>query len=141
MALEQLLEKLDQVRQVGVGEFVACCPAHDDRNPSLAISVKEDNCVLIWCHAGCGACNVLDAIGLDFSALYPQPFKGDSLAEKPLKRRFSAHHILQAVSHELLVAIQICTMVLARQPLAVEDHARLVLVTARIFASLEQCNG
>jgi putative DNA primase/helicase len=32
--------------------WMALCPAHDDRNPSLAISEKDGK-ILIHCHAGC----------------------------------------------------------------------------------------
>jgi DNA primase len=36
------------------GAWIACCPAHDDRAPSLAIREAGDNGVLAHCHAGCG---------------------------------------------------------------------------------------
>ena len=50
---------------------MACCPAHDDRTPSLQITQANDR-VLIHCHAGCGGNEVLEAVGLDFSVLYPE---------------------------------------------------------------------
>ena len=33
--------------------WMACCPAHDDRSPSLSISSGKDGKVLVRCHAGC----------------------------------------------------------------------------------------
>jgi len=33
--------------------WFACCPAHDDREPSLAIRDGDDGRVLVHCHAGC----------------------------------------------------------------------------------------
>jgi hypothetical protein len=33
--------------------WAACCPAHDDGNPSLSISEADDGKVLVHCHAGC----------------------------------------------------------------------------------------
>ncbi len=41
----------------------ACCPAHDDRNPSLSIREdKRDGTVLVHCHAGCDQLDVLAAL-------------------------------------------------------------------------------
>ncbi|MCZ6718345.1 MAG: AAA family ATPase, partial [Gammaproteobacteria bacterium] len=33
--------------------WIACCPAHDDKNPSLSVSNGSDERVLVHCHAGC----------------------------------------------------------------------------------------
>ena len=65
-----LLERLEKVRACGADQWMACCPAHDDRTPSLQIKQANDR-VLIHCHAGCGAVEVLEAVGLDWSVLYP----------------------------------------------------------------------
>ena len=35
------------------GSWMARCPAHDDREPSLAISTGDQGKVLVRCHAGC----------------------------------------------------------------------------------------
>jgi len=42
--------------------WLACCPAHDDREPSLAIRDGEDGRVLVHCHAGCDQKVVIDVI-------------------------------------------------------------------------------
>lgn len=47
-------------RKVG-SEWVALCPAHDDRNPSLSIRVRDGR-VLVHCHAGCSQASVLAAL-------------------------------------------------------------------------------
>src|SRR5437899_2838230 len=39
-------------RRVGVA-WMARCPAHDDRKPSLSIRDSDDGKVLVHCHAGC----------------------------------------------------------------------------------------
>jgi hypothetical protein len=51
---------LDKARRSGDG-WTACCPAHDDRNPSLSITDSGDK-VLVHCHAGCDQKDVLAAI-------------------------------------------------------------------------------
>jgi hypothetical protein len=42
--------------------WLACCPAHDDREPSLAIRDGDDGRVLVHCHAGCDQRDVLDVL-------------------------------------------------------------------------------
>ena len=49
--LEKVLDKLPDHRPYGKG-FKACCPAHDDTNPSLVITPTDDGKVLLKCWAG-----------------------------------------------------------------------------------------
>lgn len=72
--MDKLLEKLEY-RRVADGKYMARCPAHNDSSPSLSITRKSDR-ILIHCHAGCGAMEVLEAIGLTFDDLFddlPEP--------------------------------------------------------------------
>jgi hypothetical protein len=47
-------------RKVGIG-WMARCPAHNDREPSLSIVQKEGK-VLVRCHAGCDQQDVIEAL-------------------------------------------------------------------------------
>lgn len=71
MSATELVQRLEYVRAIGVGRWSGRCPAHDDRDPSLSITEKDDGTILIHCHAGCGALEVLSAVGLEWGALYP----------------------------------------------------------------------
>jgi hypothetical protein len=42
--------------------WIAQCPLHDDRTPSLSISSGKDNKVLVHCHAGCSQRDVFIAV-------------------------------------------------------------------------------
>lgn len=44
------------------GGWIACCPAHNDREPSLSIRDANDGKVLVRCHAGCDQRRVIAAI-------------------------------------------------------------------------------
>ncbi len=44
---------------------LACCPAHEDRSPSLSLGVGVDGRLLVHCHAGCSYEVVMDAPGRD----------------------------------------------------------------------------
>lgn len=52
LVLEEILDRLSGKRRAG-GGWVARCPAHDDRLPSLSIGVSRDGRVLLHCFAGC----------------------------------------------------------------------------------------
>ena len=52
---------LDKARPQSGGGFTACCPAHDDSEPSLSIA-DGDKGPVVHCHAGCTQDEVLDAI-------------------------------------------------------------------------------
>jgi hypothetical protein len=44
------------------GAWIARCPAHEDRKPSLSITEVKGGKVLVRCHAGCGQAAVIDAL-------------------------------------------------------------------------------
>lgn len=52
---------LDQGRRIRPDHYIACCPAHDDRNPSLSVTQAGDR-VLLYCHSGCTQTQVIDAL-------------------------------------------------------------------------------
>lgn len=62
--LSRVLERLQSVKRTGDG-WIARCPAHDDRSPSLSIGAGADGRVLLHCFAGCSADAVCGAIGLE----------------------------------------------------------------------------
>ena len=66
-----LLLQLKKVKSTGKNKWTACCPSHDDSDPSLSIGVGDRGQVLLHCFAGCSAEAVLAALDLDFSDLYP----------------------------------------------------------------------
>lgn len=60
------------------GDFMALCPAHEDRNPSLHVSTGGDGCALVHCFAGCATEDVLAELGLRLHDLFPDGFSGGS---------------------------------------------------------------
>jgi putative DNA primase/helicase len=55
------------------GGFVARCPAHEDKSPSLSISDGEGGKILVHCHAGCSQQDVVNA--LKSRGLWPEKIK------------------------------------------------------------------
>lgn len=63
MSLPAPLARLAKVRQTKPHEWTACCPAHDDKTPSLSITETDGGKLLWHCHAGCSQEAVQDALG------------------------------------------------------------------------------
>ena len=59
-----------QPKRNGQG-YKAQCPAHEDKNPSLSVSAGDNGRVLLHCHAGCRAEDVVAALRLKMSDLMP----------------------------------------------------------------------
>lgn len=58
-------------------DFMAQCPAHEDRTPSLHVSTGDDGKTLIKCHGHCDTDNVLAALKLQRRDLFvPKPTNG-----------------------------------------------------------------
>ena len=102
MNIETLVSRLDGVKETGHGRYVARCPSHDDKSPSLSITETDDGRVLLHCHALCECEDVLSAIGLTFSDLY-QERVGSEHSYKPVRQRFDARQVLAGLSHEVMV--------------------------------------
>lgn len=90
-AMQNILSRLKEVKQQGKG-YIARCPAHDDHNPSLSISLSEDSSkILIKCFAGCADKDILDAIGLKMSDLFID--KWDKPPDAKRKTQYSYYDV------------------------------------------------
>lgn len=69
--IENFLSRLHKVQKKGDQRWMACCPAHDDKNPSLAVTELSTGKILIKCFAGCAPVDVLNAVGLTMGDLFP----------------------------------------------------------------------
>lgn len=56
-------------RDTRQNHFMATCPAHEDRNPSLGVDDKGDR-IMVRCYAGCHTDDVMTAIGLELKDLF-----------------------------------------------------------------------
>ncbi|SDX18279.1 CHC2 zinc finger [Nitrosomonas oligotropha] len=71
-SLHEIIGRLTKARRIGEGRYVACCPVHQDRTPSLAVTQKTDGIILVHCF-GCnaGGVDICNALGIDPSTLFP----------------------------------------------------------------------
>jgi putative DNA primase/helicase len=72
MNLDEFIDRvhLEGVRKQG-GGYLARCPAHEDRIPSLSIGEGDDGRVLLHCWAGCETRDVVAALRLTWRDLFP----------------------------------------------------------------------
>src|SRR5687768_16557700 len=94
-----LIHRLDGVRETGPGRWVAKCPAHDDESPSLSLRELEDGRVLVHDFGGCAAIDVVEAVGLRMSDLFPAPL-GQHIT--PTKSKIPATDLLLLMARESL---------------------------------------
>jgi hypothetical protein len=64
---------LVNARKTGTSRWVAQCPAHPDRSPSLSIREGDDGRVLTHCFGGCSPARIADALGLKIRDLFVGP--------------------------------------------------------------------
>ena len=97
-----LLSRLDHVKETGADQWQARCPAHPDRNPSLAIARGDDGRVLLKCWSGCGAAEIVQAVGLTLADLF---VRDERRYQAPGRKRQypNYHNVLKLLRHELAV--------------------------------------
>jgi len=66
-----VLSRLKYVRKTGDGKWSAQYPSHDDRVNNLSVDIGDDGKLLVHCHAGCEAADVMAAVGLTMKDLFP----------------------------------------------------------------------
>lgn len=76
MQLEDFLDKLDGVTYVEPNKYMACCPVHEDKVPSMSVTVKDvkgTEKILLKCFAGCRTEDILEELGLTPQDLIVNP--------------------------------------------------------------------
>lgn len=132
---DKLIERLEKVKRTGVDRWQARCPAHQDKSPSLSIRELPDGRLLVHCWAACATADVLAAIGLEFTDLFPEPITGHA---PRVRRAFSAADALLAIDFETTV-VQIAAADLAAGKTI--DRDRLRLAADRIGKAMEAVRG
>lgn len=132
MSVDALLSRLENVKRTGAGRWIARCPAHEDRRASLSVRELEDGRVLVHDFAGCSVQEVLGAVGLEMSDLFPER---EAHHGKPERRPFPAADVLRCVAFEALVVSTAAAAILAGEPLSSVDRERLKVAAKRLQAA------
>jgi hypothetical protein len=128
------VDRLDGLRQTSATTWIARCPAHKDRTPSLSIRETADR-LLIRCHTDCAAEDVLTAVGLTFRDLYRDPWTAAARAATANRGRRETKRLMRAVDPldiERRVIALAAADIKAGKTLSVEDRARVALARERL---------
>ncbi len=82
VSTREVISRTKGVKRSGKG-WVALCPAHDDRNPSLSISEGAEGRTLLNCQAGCSFEAVCAAMGVDTRSLGPDVTDRSAIKTRP----------------------------------------------------------
>src|ERR1700721_534420 len=69
--IDRILRKLPSAVPLGNG-YMACCPSHDDKTPSLSIGEGDDGRVLLHCFTGCPHKEICAALDMSPAELFPE---------------------------------------------------------------------
>lgn len=133
MSADSLVSLLEKVKSTGKNRWQARCPAHADKGPSLSIRETDDGRVLVHCFAGCSVHEIVQAVGLELSDLFPPRTTGNAKGER---RPFAAADALRAVGFEALVVCAAAVALATGEPLSSADRNRLITAGERIQLAL-----
>jgi hypothetical protein len=71
MKAQAFLDRMRCVRRYGDG-WMALCPAHFDKSPSLSIH-ESNGKILLHCFAGCSVEAICEAVGIEVRDLFTEP--------------------------------------------------------------------
>jgi hypothetical protein len=131
--LETVLSRLEKVKKTGQGKYLAVCPSHEDKSPSLAIKAVDDR-LLLHCFAGCETSDVLGSLGLKFEDIMPNQRKGNFPKEK---NPFYASEILQTTWNEAQITLACALHMSKGNKLCDSDLNRLTVAAARLKHTYE----
>ncbi len=73
--IQALRQTGKEIRSTADGVWQCQCPAHDDRQASLTVTVRGGK-TLLYCHAGCLTDAVVEALGLNMTCLFTNNKRG-----------------------------------------------------------------
>lgn len=136
MRTDELLSRLNKVRQTGHMKWQAQCPAHNDKIPSLAIKEVDGERILIHCFSGCSVGDIVAAVGMELTDLFPPRSEGS----QPLQRPFFPIDVQDVLGFELSVFVLGMTKAFSGG-LDKEDIDRMLLAAERLNGVLETVTG
>lgn len=137
--IDAILSRLEKVKRTGRGNWIACCPAHDDRSPSLTLHQAEDGRVLCRCWSGCGFAEIVEAVGMGWEPWFPPKSAHDALP--PIRRPFPAGDVLEALADEAMVISVAAANVAHGVDLTNEDRERVWEANCRVQQAREVALG
>lgn len=139
MSASRLIDRLEGVRATGPGRWIAKCPAHEDRSPSLNVREVEDGTVLVKCFAGCGASDVVGAVGLEFRDLFPE--RPAEIRRKSSRAWMDARDVVAAIATDCEILAIAASDITEGRPISKDDADRIARAAGRIRDAWSRYRG
>lgn len=139
-----ILERFENVRQYGK-DWRADCPIGHRSKGTLSITESDDGTVLLKDHAGCGAAEIMVAVGLTLADLFPERPAERTQPRTPKEHRearersrmYKVRRLLPELAFESRVVLAAAGKIEHDEPLTDDDRTRLVVAVQRIEAARE----
>lgn len=136
--IDNLLSRLDGVRRTQAGGWVARCPVHEDRTPSLGVREGDDGRLLLFCRAGCATVDVVAALGLEIADLYPPRLdRAPGAGTTRLRRPWSAADLVVLAAAEAHIVALVACDIAAGVVIGAEDRDRVLDAAGSLLAMVE----
>lgn len=129
--VENLLSRVQGVKASGAGKWMARCPAHQDKSPSLSIRESDSGSVLVNCFAGCSVHDITAAVGLELSDLFPD--SDERQVSKP--QRYSPREVVEVLTSASRIVVLGYQRLASGGQLAEPDVARV----KQAIRTMEEC--
>lgn len=131
--LDNLVSRLQKPKRTGKDSWIACCPAHQDKNPSMTIREIEPDKILLHCFAGCSVEEITGAVGLGIGDLMPD--RAPDALRKPTAIPFNARDVLACMSNDATLLCVFISDVTQAKPITPEEAANAYKAACRIVAA------
>ncbi len=98
MNIDNFLSYFEKVKSVGQNRWIARCPVHNDKSPSLSIKLVEDR-ILIHCFAGCTIEEITRAVGFTTKDLF---LNSSSPGKKKVDKKIKIEKAIEELHYTLL---------------------------------------
>ena len=140
MTAAVLLDRLQRVQERGAGQWYASCPTeahkHGDRSRGLSVKETSDGTVLVHCFAGCNVAEILAAVNLELSDLFPEKLE----PRKGTRPTWNHRDLLIVIRDEALLVACAAGWIVDGKLLDPDDVDRVSVAATRIRNALEVAN-
>lgn len=130
MSVEDIISRLEKVRRTRAHNWIAACPAHQDKSPSLTLHAADDGRILVRCWAGCSFEEIVSGVGLGYEPWFP-PKQADDF-KKAVRKPYPAADVLEAIAGEAMVVAVTIAGIANGTKLTPEDYLRMLTAAGRI---------
>lgn len=136
MHIDDFLSRLNRVRQLSDGQYKASCPTaahtHGDRSAGLSIKAADDGTILVFCHAGCHAQLICQALGMTLTDLFPRPERAPG-AVTTRNPRYLTREIATVLAYDAATASLAIDYVKNGREFSPEDIKHMEASAVRLF--------